>query len=109
MSEHKGYQGFNCTCKACQALSDEERAAKQERIRQARRRGGKTRAAQPSMKDARSKGFWTTMERHPFFARGHLRRKIKFQNHARMIRTAFVPRSRRPRRPMPPTMRPPFW
>ncbi len=105
----KGYEGYYCNCKACQALTDEERAAKQERIHQAHRRGGKTRAAQESMAQARSKGFWTTMDRHPFFARRHLRRKIKGQDHTRMIRKTLRPRSAKRRRPLPNNMRPPFW
>jgi hypothetical protein len=105
----RGYQGFHCTCNACRDLSDEERAAKQERIRQARRRGGKARAVQESMTEARSKGFWRTMELHPFFARKHLRRKIKAQNQHRMIRKTLVPRPARPRRRLPPEQRPPLW
>jgi len=100
MSEYKGYQGFHCTCKQCQSLTEEERLAKQERIQEARRRGGKTRAAQPSMQDARSKAFWTTMETHPFFAMRYLRRRIKKQAHTRMIRASLLPRPLRRRRPL---------
>jgi len=48
-----------------------------------RSRGGKTRAGQPSMKEARSKGFWATMESHPFFARHWLKLLIKAQNEKR--------------------------
>lgn len=107
MSEgHKGYRGYNCTCKACQALTDEERQAKQERIHDARQRGGQTRAAQPSMEDARSKGFWATMETHPFFAMRYLRRKIKAQARNRMIRKSLLPRPGRRRRPLPKQQRP---
>ncbi len=109
MSEHQGYQGYHCNCKACQQLTDEERGAKQERIRQARQQGGKTRSAQESMTEARRKGFWTTMERHPFFARRHLRRKIKTEDHTRMIRKTLRPRSAKRRRLLPNNMRPPFW
>ena len=42
-----------------------------------RSRGGKVRAAQESMQEARSRGFWMTMERHPYFARHHLKHLIK--------------------------------
>ena len=41
-----------------------------------RRKGGKTRAAQPSMQEARSRGFEVTCERHPFFARHYLKQII---------------------------------
>lgn len=41
-----------------------------------RSKGGKIRAAQPSMQEARSKGFWTTYDRHPFFARKWLKQII---------------------------------
>src|SRR5215469_10692126 len=85
----KGYQGKACQCKACSTLSDEEREAKALRIAEARRRGGKTRSAQPSMKEARSAGFWTTMERYPFYARGHLSRKIKRQNAQRQRKASM--------------------
>jgi hypothetical protein len=99
----KGYQGKMCQCKACSQLSDEEREAKALRIAEARRRGGKTRSAQPSMKEARSAGFWSTMERHPFFARNHLKVKIKHQNAQRQRKASMhklitgpVPRKRKP-------------
>jgi hypothetical protein len=105
----KGYQGFNCPCQACQMLSPEERAAKQERIRQARRRGGKTRAAQPSMLEARQKGFERTMELHGLWARKYLKRKIKAQNQHKMIRETLPSRPMRRRRPLPPEQRPPLW
>lgn len=98
--QRKGYQGFHCNCSRCKGLTDEERAAKQERIRRARSQGGKTRSAQPSMRDARSAGFWRTMELHPWFGRGHLRRKIKEQNKLRNRNTAM--RSLIPRRPLRP-------
>jgi hypothetical protein len=74
------YQGLMCQCKTCAMLTEEERKAKALRIVEARRKGGKTRAAQESMTEARSKGFWTTMERHPFFARHWLKIIIKSQN-----------------------------
>ena len=107
MSEdNKGYQGIHCNCKQCQALTDEERLAKQERIQEAKRRGGKTRAAQPSMEDARSKAFWKTMETHPFYAMRYLRRKIKAQSRARMIRKILPSRPARRRRPLPRRQRP---
>ncbi len=100
-----GYQGYDCNCKACQALTLEERAAKQERIRRARSQGGKTRAAQPSMKEARSAGFWATMESHPFFARKHLRHKIRAQDALRArqaaMRALLTERPAGRRRPMP--------
>lgn len=99
----KGYQGKACQCKACSQLSAEEREAKARRISEARSRGGKTRSAQPSMTEARSKGFWTTMERHPFYARHHLRVKIKRQNvqrqrkaSTRLLIAGPVPQKRRP-------------
>jgi hypothetical protein len=101
----RGYQGLNCDCKRCQGLTDAERAAKQERIRRARSRGGKTRSAQPSMQEARSAGFWRTMELHPWFGRGHLRRKIKAQNELRRrnvaMRSVIVGSPAGRRRPMP--------
>jgi hypothetical protein len=49
-------------------------------LRDARRRGGQTRAAQESAALARSKGFWVTMETHPFFARKWLRHRIASHN-----------------------------
>lgn len=107
MSDHKkGYQGYNCNCKRCQMLTDKERLAKQKRIHEARHRGGKARAAQPSMQDARSKGFWSTMETHPFFAMRYLRRKIKKQAHTRMVRKTLVPRPLRRRQPLQKRQRP---
>ncbi len=105
-SHFKGYQGYHCDCKKCRSLTDEERQAKQTRIHEARQRGGKTRAAQPSMSDARSKAFWTTMERHPFYARKHLRRRIKSQDRVRMLRKSIVSRPARCRRPLPKQQRP---
>lgn len=39
-------------------------------------KGGKARAAQPSFREACSLGFWATMDKHPFFARKHLKKKI---------------------------------
>ena len=100
-----GYQGQDCNCKACQALTPEERAAKHQRIQEARRRGGKTRAAQPGMKAARSAGFWATMETHPFYARKHLRHKIKAQDDLRArqaaMRALLTERPTGRRRPMP--------
>lgn len=103
----KGYQGKTCQCQACRNLTDDEREAKAIRIAEARSRGGKTRSAQPSMKEARSAGFWSTMERHPFFARNHLKVKIKRQNVQRQRKTAMrmlvvgpVPQKRRPMKKM---------
>jgi hypothetical protein len=75
----KGYQGLNCNCRACQQLTLEERYQKYLRIQEARRAGGKTRAAQPSMQEARSAGFWKTFDTHPFFTRKWLKKKIKAQ------------------------------
>ena len=90
MSEElRGYQGYYCNCKACRGLTDEERAAKHQRIQEARRRGGQVRAAQPSMQEARRAGFWRTMELHPFFCRKWLRKKIKAQNVTRQRRAAM--------------------
>lgn len=66
----------------------------------ARRRGGITRCQQESMYDARSKGFWRTMELHPFFARKHLRRRIKAQNRVRAVHTLIPDRPPGRRRPM---------
>jgi hypothetical protein len=48
-----------------------------------RSRGGKARSQQPSFKDACSKGFEVTMVRHPFFARKHLKAKIKQFNESK--------------------------
>jgi hypothetical protein len=84
----RGYQGEACPCKTCAALTPEERAAKYARIQAARQQGGKTRAAQPSMQEARSAGFWATMESHPFFARKWLKHKIKAQNALRARKAA---------------------
>jgi hypothetical protein len=42
-----------------------------------RSRGGKTRAAQSSFREACQKGFWATMEAHPYFARHWLKKKLK--------------------------------
>jgi hypothetical protein len=103
------YQGLSCTCKQCQELTNEGRLAKQQRIHEARRRGGQVRAAQPSMQEARSKGFWTTMERHPFFGMKFLRRKMKAQNRIRMFRRVIPSRPLQPRKPRPKQQRPPFW
>lgn len=102
----KGYQGFHCNCKACQVLTDEERLAKQERIHEARRQGGKARAAQESMAEARTKAFWTTMDRHPFYARKYLRHKIKAQSRSRMIRSTLPSRPAHRRQPLPKRQRP---
>ena len=85
----RGYQGLTCQCQKCQGLTDEQRQAKYDRIQAARRQGGKTRAAQPSMQDARRAGFWRTMETHPFYARKWLKKKIKAQNAERRA-TALV-------------------
>jgi hypothetical protein len=62
---------------AWSSLTAEEKAMY---LRDARRRGGQTRAAQESAALARSKGFWVTMERHPFFARKWLRHRITSHN-----------------------------
>ncbi len=100
-----GYQGRQCNCKVCQQLTPEEREAKYKRIQAARSAGGKTRAAQPGMKEARSAGFWATMETHPFYARKHLRHKIKGQNDLRArqaaMRALLTERPTGRRRPMP--------
>ena len=80
----RGYQGLACLCAKCQALTPEGRLAKHAQIIEARRQGGRTRAAQPSMQEARSRGFWATMETHPFFARKWLKKKIKAQTSARV-------------------------
>ena|SRR6266568_3988314 len=85
----RGYQGENCPCARCAELTPEQRAAKYARIQAARKRGGKTRSAQPSMQEARSAGFWATMETHPFFARKWLRKKIKAQNQLRTRKAAM--------------------
>jgi hypothetical protein len=103
----RGYQGFDCDCKACRSLTDEERAAKQERIRQARQRGGRTRAAQPSMQEARQKGFFVTC-----WEKGYglwLKKRIRGQNELRRRNTAMrsllsekPAKRRRPMRGSPP-------
>jgi hypothetical protein len=55
--------------------------------REESQRGGRARCTQPSMKEAREKGFQSTMDRHPFYARHHLKLKIKEENKAReMVR-----------------------
>jgi hypothetical protein len=48
-----------------------------------RQRGGKTRAAQESFRDARSQGFWVTLDRHPFFARNWLKQQLRASNQAK--------------------------
>jgi hypothetical protein len=73
------YLGINCPCAACMRLTPQERLAKYDRIMASRLVCGKTRAAQPSMAEARSAGFWATMERQPFFARKWLKKCIKEQ------------------------------
>ena len=40
-------------------------------------KGGKARAAMPDFPEACSKGFWATMDKHPFFARKYLKKKIR--------------------------------
>jgi hypothetical protein len=50
------------------------------------RRGGKARAQQESFVEACSKGFWTTMERHPFFARHYLKSIIREYNQSKQQR-----------------------
>lgn len=99
----RGYRGLTCPCKACSKLSPEQRIEKALHIAEARRRGGRTRSAQPSMKEARVKAFWTTMDLHPFFARNHLKTKIKLQNQRRQrivgMRVLIVGLVRQPRRP----------
>lgn len=96
------------------AMSDDEKAAylhearsrggrtrsQQPSAHDARQRGGRTRCAQESMYDARSKGFWRTMELHPFYARKHLRRRIRAQNRVRAVHTLVAERPMRRRRPM---------
>lgn len=84
-------------------MSDEQKRAY---LQDARRRGGQTRSKQESMKDARSKGFWRTMELHPFYARKYLRRRILAQNRIRLLRRTFAPPVARPRRPFPKGQRP---
>lgn len=88
VTTRKGYQGKDCQCTACQTLTPAEREGKYSRIQEARRAGGKARAVQPSMQEARSTGFWTTMERHSFFARKWLKKKIKTQDVQRALRQA---------------------
>jgi hypothetical protein len=77
MQKTRGYQGLTCECAKCQGLTWEQRLEKYRQVTEARRQGGRTRAAQPSMREARSAGFWATMETHPFFARKWLKKKIK--------------------------------
>ena len=48
--------------------------------REDRSKGGKTRSQQPSFRDACSKGFWSTMDKHPYFARKHLKHIIRAYN-----------------------------
>ncbi len=78
-------------------MSDEQKAAY---LHDARRRGGITRCAQESMQEARSKGFWATVESHPFFARKYLRRRMKAQGRVKLIQSVLPPRPARPRRPL---------
>jgi hypothetical protein len=81
---NRGYQGLACQCVKCQSLTPEKRQAKHERITAGRRQGGRTRAAQPSMQEARRTAFWRTMETHPFYARKWLKKRIQEQNRARV-------------------------
>ncbi len=46
-------------------------------------RGGRARASQASFVEACRKGFERTMETHPFYARKHLKKKIKAFNAAK--------------------------
>jgi hypothetical protein len=46
------------------------------------RRGGRARARLPDFPAACSKGFWSTMDRHPFFARHHLKLLIRRRDEA---------------------------
>jgi hypothetical protein len=48
-----------------------------------RQREGKTRASQASFKEACSKGIWSTLDRHLFFARKWLKKKITARNRAK--------------------------
>ena len=40
-------------------------------------KGGKARAAQPSFPEACSKGFWACADKHPYFFRKHLKKRIR--------------------------------
>lgn len=57
--------------------------ARHQFTREERSKGGKTRCKQESMTEARQKGFATTLDTHPFYARHHLKAKIKKQNEER--------------------------
>jgi hypothetical protein len=101
-SQRRGYQGLCCQCARCQALTPQERQEKYRRIQAARSAGGKTRAAQSSMQEARSKGFFTTC-----WKRGYglwLKKKIKGQNELRQrkaaMRTLIAQRPAGRRQPM---------
>lgn len=48
--------------------------------REDRSKGGKVRSQQASFTETCSKGFWATYDRHPFFARKHLRQIIQTHN-----------------------------
>lgn len=43
-------------------------------------KGGKKSALHPNRKEICSKGFWSCVEKHPFFARKHLKKIIKGKN-----------------------------
>lgn len=79
------------------AMTDEQKAAY---LLDARKRGGQTRCSQESMQDARSRGFWATMDSHPFFAMKYLKRKICAQARVRRVQSTLPARPMRPRRPM---------
>jgi len=79
------------------SMTDAQKAAY---LRDARRCGGRTRCTQESMQDARSRGFWRTMETHPFFAMKYLKRKICAQARVKRIQSVLPTRPMRPRRPM---------
>lgn len=78
-------------------MSSEQKAAY---LNDARKRGGRTRCTQESMQDARSRGFWRTMETHPFFAMKYLKRRINAQARVRRIQSVLATRPLRKRRPM---------
>jgi hypothetical protein len=52
-------------------------------------RGGKKSALHPNRKAICSMGFWACMEKRPFFARNHLKRKIHNQNAFKQRRAAM--------------------
>lgn len=69
--------------------------AAQASFKEAQRAGGRTRAAQPSFIDACRAGFAATMERHPGFARQLLRTKIRTFNYAKAAELGISYRTQR--------------